>query len=149
MDVRAQNDKWRANNPERVKENRRRYEKIKMEDPAYRLEKSISTGVRKGIISGSKAARSTFALLEYTVDELRAHLEEQFQPGMSWDNYGRNGWHVDHKIPLSAHNYQTPDDIDFKKAWALSNLQPLWEADNISKGAKLSAPFQPSLALAA
>jgi 5-methylcytosine-specific restriction endonuclease McrA len=64
---------------------------------------------------------------------------------MSFDNYGE--WHVDHKIPLSAHNYETPDDEDFKRAWALKNLQPMWGPENISKGAKLDKEFQPSLAL--
>lgn len=80
---------------------------------------------------------------------MRNHLEAQFAPGMTWENHGNGDgrWHVDHKIPLSAFNYETPDDIDFKRCWALSNLQPMWAADNIKKGAKLTAPFQPSLAL--
>jgi len=85
----------------------------------------------------------------YTVAKLMAHLEKLFRPGMCWENYGRGGWHIDHIIPRAAFNYQTPQDIDFKRCWALSNLQPLWERENIAKGAKLTAPFQPSLALAA
>ncbi|OKP79784.1 hypothetical protein BTE77_06750 [Ensifer adhaerens] len=59
------------------------------------------------------------------------HLEAQFTDGMTWDNYGE--WHVDHIIPLAAHNYETTDDIDFKRAWAMSNLQPLWAIDNHRK----------------
>lgn len=146
---RKSNQKWRIGNPSALRKIRREYHKKLMEDPAYRLEKAISSGVRKGLVSGAKASRRTFSLLGYTSDDLRKHLEKQFQPGMTWDNYGRNGWHVDHKIPLAAHNYETPDDIDFKKAWALGNLQPLWEADNLKKSDKLLEPFQPSLALAA
>ncbi len=86
-------------------------------------------------------------LLDFSIEELRAHLEKLFLPGMNWSNHSRNGWHIDHIIPLAAHNYETPDDIDFKRAWALSNLRPLWAKENISKGAKLSTPFQPSLLL--
>lgn len=66
---------------------------------------------------------------------------------MTWENYGPV-WHIDHEVPLAVHNYRTPEDIDFKRAWAMTNLKPLWGKDNMSKGAKLSAPFQPSFAFA-
>jgi 5-methylcytosine-specific restriction endonuclease McrA len=61
---------------------------------------------------------------------------------MSWKNKGQ--WHIDHIIPLSAFNYEKPGDTDFKKAWSLKNLQPLWMADNNRKYDKLDQPFQPS-----
>jgi hypothetical protein len=63
---------------------------------------------------------------------------------MTWENYG--DWHIDHKIPVSAFNFSKASDIDFKRCWKLSNLQPLWAAQNVSKGNKLERPFQPSLA---
>lgn len=141
--------KWReervAKDPEKAREGYRKDAERRRESDKYRLEDAISSGIRRGILSGSKCGRRTFQLLGYSVDELRAHLERQFSPGMTWGNYGK--WHIDHIIPLSAHNYETPDDIDFKKAWALSNLQPLWREDNISKGAKIAGGFQPSLVL--
>lgn len=112
-----------------------------------RLENAIRVAVYMEIVKGSKVGRATFSLLGYTPDDLKRHLERQFTEGMSWDNYGRDGWHIDHRIPLSAFNYETPDHIDFKRAWSLSNLQPMWARENKSKNAKLSAPFQPSLAL--
>lgn len=65
--------------------------------------------------------------------------------GMTWGNYGINGWTIDHKIPISVFNFTSSDHEDFKRCWALSNLQPLWAYDNISKGAKLTKHFQPSL----
>ena len=75
-----------------------------------------------------------------------SHLEASFTDGMTWENYGTY-WHVDHIVPLSAHNYKSAEDIDFKKAWALGNLQALEASQNLAKGAKLAAPFQPSFAL--
>lgn len=114
-----------------------------------KLEDAISAGVSRGIKKGSKAGRRTFELLGYSPKELRSHLEKQFQPGMTWENYGKGGWHIDHKIPRSAFNYETPDDIDFGRCWALTNLQPLWEVDNLKKSNKFSGGFQPSLRLAA
>jgi hypothetical protein len=136
---------WRLKNIEKCREKQRRAYAKKQATPRGRLENSVRAGVHKGILRGSKVSRRTFDLLGYTSKQLMAHLEKKFDPHMSWENYG--AWHIDHKIPLSAHNYETPDDIDFKRAWALKNLQPMWGPENISKGAKLAAPFQPSLTL--
>lgn len=144
--VNTKNAQWRSNNPEKSKAyNKKAKEKI-LSTPKGKLDAAISHSVRQSISSGTKRGRRTFDLLGYTLEDLVKRIESQFSPGMSWANHGE--WHIDHKIPLSAHNYQTPDDIDFKKAWALSNLQPLWARDNLSKGPRLNAPFQPSLALA-
>jgi hypothetical protein len=70
------------------------------------------------------------------VSELMAHLAAQFQPGMSWENHGRNGWHVDHIVPCS--HFDLTDPAEQKRCFHFSNLQPLWEADNIRKSNKLS-----------
>ena len=75
-------------------------------------------------------------LVGYTLSELKQHLELLFWEGMSWENYGKNGWHIDHAIPISWWQYNTYDDHEFKQCWALCNLQPLWEYDNLSKGDK-------------
>lgn len=45
-------------------------------------------------------------------------------------------WHIDHIIPKSSFDYQTPDDDAFKAAWALTNLRPLWSSENLRKKAK-------------
>lgn len=62
-----------------------------------------------------------------TKDELIYHIEKQFQPGMSWDNYGE--WHLDHIKPLSLGN--TSHEIESLNHF--ENLQPLWAYDNIKK----------------
>jgi len=72
-----------------------------------------------------------------------AHLQRQFLPHMTWANYGE--WHVDHDIPLSAFNFKTVHDYDFKRAWSLGNLKPMWADENLRKHAKLATPFQPTL----
>lgn len=137
--------KYIAANPEKVIESRRLARARFRSKPKNKLSDAMSAGIRDAI-KGRKAKR-TFDLLGYSVEELMAHLERQFLPGMTWANYGRNGWHVDHVIPLSAFNFETHEHVDFSRAWALSNLRPLWEPDNIRKHAKLSAPFQPSLCI--
>lgn len=139
---------WEQANPEKVRAKRKRAYEKKKATPRGRLENSIKSGVHRGLMNGAKAGRSTFKLLGYTVEELKRHIELQFIEGMSWGNYGVHGWHIDHIIPVSAHNYETPDDMDFKRCWALSNLRPLWAEDNLRKQARLVKPFQPSLAIA-
>lgn len=85
-------------------------------------------------------------LLGYNTNQLMAHLEKHFQPGMTRDNYGE--WHIDHRIPIAVFNFSSVDDLDFRRCWALQNLRPLWAVDNIRKQAKLERPFQPSLLIA-
>ncbi|RUM99024.1 hypothetical protein EET67_05135 [Pseudaminobacter arsenicus] len=121
---------WYQQNPTKHAEyGRRRRECVR-----FRIESSIRCRIWTGITKGSKAQRSTFSLLGYTIDELKDHLGRQFLPGMTWENYGE--WHIDHIRPLSSFSYDTPDDADFKDAWSLTNLQPLWKTDNLKKGAK-------------
>lgn len=139
---------WKINNPEKYKAKEKRAYDKRMKTPRGRLEASIRAGFKKGLLPGTKAGK-TFDILGYTADEIKAHLEKQFQPGMTWETYGKGGWEIDHIIPLAAHNYESPNDIDFKKAWAISNLRPLWASDNRRKSDKLLKPFQPSLLIAA
>lgn len=102
-------------------------------DPAYALDKRMALAIRLSL-RGSKAGRSWEALVGYSLEELVRHIEKQFLPGMSWNNMGK--WHVDHIVPKSAFTYESADDPEFRAAWALSNLRPLWAPANLSKGAK-------------
>jgi hypothetical protein len=61
------------------------------------------------------------------------NLEKQFISGMTWENYGYYGWHVDHKIPLAS--AKTKEELI--KLCHYTNLQPLWMDENLSKGAKI------------
>jgi len=81
-----------------------------------------------------KKTSNTYSLLGYTGKELAEHLELQFTDGMSWDNMGE--WHIDHIRPIASFGFDSTEHPDFKKCWALNNLQPLWARDNMSKGDK-------------
>lgn len=110
-----------------------------------RMARSIKDG--KGMKSG--ASRE---IIGCDWDTLRAHLASGFVNGMSWDNYGQYGWHIDHKVPLSRFDMRDPAQV--KEAWNYKNLQPLWWTDNLDKLARLDwEPKSPanahSLALAA
>jgi hypothetical protein len=75
----------------------------------------------------------TFDIVGCTPEFLKEHIEKQFKEGMSWDNYGFYGWHIDHIIPLSS----AKTDEELYKLCHYSNLQPLWANENLSKGSKI------------
>jgi len=118
--------------------NKRRYKS----NPKFRLGANISLSMRLSL-KGQKNGRHWEILVGFTLDELKKHLEKQFTYGMAWNNYGE--WHIDHKIPIVVFNFTKPEHTDFKKCWALKNLQPMWARENISKKDKLTKHFQPSL----
>jgi len=146
--VRLANKCWRYSNPEECLEWQRQYA-IKNKDrrrrtqrdssrrlrlnPVKRLNDSVSTSMRQSL-KGRKEGHFWEGLVGYTLQELVAYMESLFTGDMSWDNYGRNGWHIDHIVPKSWFNYEIPEDPEFKECWGLDNLQPMWESDNASKG---------------
>jgi hypothetical protein len=116
---------------EASKQYRRAYERSKERtDIQFKLGKRLRVrlynAIRKNLKTGS-AVRD----LGCTLDQLKTHLESLFQPGMTWDNWGKYGWHIDHIIPLSAFNLMDREQL--LKACHYTNLQPLWAFDNLSK----------------
>jgi hypothetical protein len=139
------NKKYRDKHRDNINAYRRKFAAQRRQDPMFRLSSAISCLILQSLKGGAKDGWRK--ILGYGIDELRAHLEKQFEPWMNWDNYGLHGWHIDHIIPISVFNYQTVEDLDFKRCWALKNLRPLGAYDNYTKGAKLEKSFQPALLL--
>jgi len=83
--------------------------------------------VIKGMLKAGSAVRD----LGCSIEQLKQHLESQFQEDMSWENYGQ--WHIDHIKPLAK--FDLTDRNQFLEACHYTNLQPLWATDNIKKGA--------------
>jgi len=73
-------------------------------------------------------------LIGCTISELITYLQSKFLPGMSWENYGRKGWHIDHIRPLSS--FDLTDVEQRRIAFHHTNLQPLWASDNWRKGGR-------------
>jgi len=106
-------------------------------DPKFKLDKNMSNGIRNSLKKrgSSKGGSSWLDYVDYTLEQLAQHLEKQFDDKMTWENQG-SYWHIDHIISKATFNYTSPYDEEFKKCWALSNLQPLEKLDNMSKGKK-------------
>ena len=112
----------------------REKERQRRENLHYRLKTALRSRLRSAIHYGSKGG-SAVRDLGCSIDDLKKHLESKFRPGMSWENWSRNGWHIDHIVPLDSFDLTNPDQV--KTACNYTNLQPLWAADNIRKGAKV------------
>ena len=142
------NKKSCEKNRERILERKRKYQKEhkdqqnayktrkRHENPKLRLEHNISSVIRQSL-KGQKNGRQWESLVGFTLDDLVCHLEKQFTPEVTWDNYG-SYWHLDHIIPLSYFKYETAEDTEFKMAWCLDNLQSLQKTLNFSKGNRLT-----------
>lgn len=128
---RSWDSEYRKSNKEKIQANQAAYRKRHENDPEFRLKKNLRERVRVALKGLTKGA-SIMNLTGCTVQELKTHIEKQFQVGMSWDNYGT--WHVDHIKPCALFNLST-----FKaqlECFHYTNLQPLWALENISKGMK-------------
>lgn len=133
--VREKKQTYYDNNREKVRKYKTEWARNKYRtDPTYRLHSNMSTQLYL-MISKEKNFRNWEEILGYTTLELKVHLEQQFQEGMTWENYG--DWHVDHIIPKSSFVIDSIESIEFKQCWKLENLQPLWAEDNIRKSNKM------------
>lgn len=124
-------------NPKATQENhKKRYD----EEPLYKL--SVNLRIRLNAALKSKFWKKTTHFAEYigcTQEELKVHLENQFTPGMNWNNHTTDGWHADHVTPLSS--AATLEEM--YKLCHYTNLQPLWADANYRKGSKLPSELNP------
>lgn len=140
------NKAWIKNNPDKFSIISKRANAKRLSTLSGRLNNNISSHIRYSLKrnNGSKKKKRWETLVGFNVVQLKKHLEKQFDENMTWENYGKY-WHIDHEIPIAAFNFEKPEDEDFSRCWSLSNLRPLEAIANISKGAKITKPFQQSL----
>jgi hypothetical protein len=142
--LKVKQNEYRAANRERARRWNKRYRDANRQkltdklrerrrnDPFLRLREAIRGSVRAYLGSKKTRRSATFEIVGCTPDFLRSHLEKQFKPGMTWENYGSH-WHVDHRIPLASGN--SPEEIIGLSHW--TNLQPLEALENLLKSDKM------------
>lgn len=105
--------------------------------PATRMALACRSRVRDLVLRAKMPKRRPHiisALVGCSGEQLAAHLESLFVDGMTWQNYGKNGWHIDHKRPCASFDLTDPEQQ--KQCFHYTNLQPLWWWDNIAKSDK-------------
>ena len=107
-------------------------------DINYKLCKDLSIRIRMAVKNqNSKKAYKSMELLGCTIQFFREHIEKQFKPGMSWNNYG-NGpgkWVLDHIIACIY--FILREEEQQKLCFNFTNYQPLWWKENMEKGCKI------------
>jgi len=139
--ISKQRKQYRQNNSEQ----RRQYVNMKRKtDLKLNLNNKISSEMRRSL-KGKKNCKKWETLVGYTKVDLIKRLKYTLPRGYVWQDFLDGTLHIDHIIPISAFNYDTPKNPDFKHCWALTNLRLLTEKENRIKGNKLEKSFQPAL----
>lgn len=112
--------------------------------PEVKLRRRCSNAIRAALKSNKKT--SCMNKLPFSIEDLKIHLEQQFEFWMTWDNWGSYDsqtwkdndpstwtWQIDHIIPQSKLPYNSMDHPNFYKCWELSNLRPLSSKENLQK----------------
>ncbi len=100
------------------------------EDILFKVARNLRNRVNVAFKGVGWTKPHTKDILGCTFLELKEHLQKQYQPGMTDDNYGK--WHIDHVKPLSS--AKTKEEMVMLCHYV--NLQPLWALDNMIKGNK-------------
>jgi hypothetical protein len=122
---------WYSKNAEQVKENiKRRTKEREKTDTNFLLTRRLRSRLGSAL-KGNYKTGSAVKDLGCTVEFLKQYLESQWQRGMTWENYGRDGWEIDHIIPLGSSDLSCPEVL--KTVCHYTNLRPLWKAQNLSR----------------
>ena len=106
--------KWKDNNKDKINE--------------YNNRPEVKTVVRlrgriRSAMKGISKSQSTIKLLGCDIITFLKYIESKFAEGMTWENYGLYGWHIDHIIPCSSFDLTKPEEQSI--CFHYTNLQPL------------------------
>lgn len=107
------------------------------EDPVFRLRVNTSSRIAN-FFAGRKSAgkqEKTEELLGCSYEDFHKWISSQLNGGMTMENYGLNGWHLDHVRPVMSFRDKHIDvDVEVQRvAFNWRNYQPLWGDENKSK----------------
>lgn len=139
--VKAVKDRYRLKNREKCNKATAKSAKHRLAtNPKHRMLKNLRDRIYHALLNGKGAkSKPTKQLLGCSVDECKTHLTNLFEDGMSWDNYSKYTWNIDHIIPCDHFNLL--DIKEQEKCFHYTNLQPLWFEDNSNKQNKLPKDF--------
>jgi len=134
------NKKWFAKNPKyniSRSEYKNEWNKKRREtDEVFKFKEITRRNINSSFNRGKnkfKKNSKTETILGCTIEEFIYYIESKFTEGMTFENHGLYGWHLDHIIPLTT--AKTEDDVIRLNHY--TNFQPLWAKDNLKKGGKL------------
>ena len=133
LQAKIRKQRFIKNNKAHINSYNRAWEKNRRKiDPMFSIKKNLRNRVW-AVLKGLSKSDKTLKLLGCRIEELKKHLENKFEDGMDWNNYGV--WHVDHIIPCA--NFDLSDPEQQRICFHYTNLQPMWGEKNIQKGSRL------------
>lgn len=125
--------KWISENREQRKLYRREHHAKRVANDAnYRIGHAIRGRIFSAL-RGIRKSQPTERLIGCTFDELARHIEKQWEPWMSWRNWGFGDgmWHIDHIVPCAAFDLTSTDEQ--RCCFHYTNLRPLCSKKNREK----------------
>jgi len=124
-----------ATTPDQKKAHSREWKKAKRKtDPVFRMKCKVRSLVSRALMyRGMYKPDSYEAIVGCMYSEFKDYIESRFLDGMTWDNHGKFGWHLDHIVPLAS----AKSNDDAIRLSHYTNIQPLWWLDNLRKSAKV------------
>jgi len=122
--------KHRKKPEQRKKQNEERAKR--KEDPAFHIRVNASARIAAAMNRKNRYKPATAEkLIGCSWDDFIIHVAKQFSEGMTLNNYGLNGWHLDHIRPCES--FDLLDDKQLYVCFNWRNYQPLWGLENLEK----------------
>ena len=130
-------ERYRANNKIKIAKRAKKYRQaVLCKDPTWKIMNRLRARIHIALkATNVEKANKTINLIGCSIEEFKSHIESLFKAKMNWENYGKNGWVLDHIRPCSSFDLSNP--IQQKECFNYKNIQPLWEWENIEKSDKL------------
>lgn len=137
---------YREKYRDRILENKRKYQESgratemakkwqakQMNNVEFRTKKRLRGRIYVALKRGVKS-QGTMELLGCIIEQFKSHFQSLFTEGMNWDKYMKGEIVIDHIKPCASFDLTMPEQQ--KECFHYTNMQPLWELDNLKKGAK-------------
>jgi hypothetical protein len=144
--INKHNKEYRLRNKEKLKKRRKKYleenrkkvnkrqnecrKEKRKNDIIFKLSCNLRGSIHRAIKYGYKT-ESTQELLGCTWEEVLIYIESLFLPGMTWENWTNDGWHLDHIRPVASFDLTDPEQQ--KLCCHYTNLRPIWAEENYCK----------------
>lgn len=126
--IKSRVKEYRKNNKERRnKHERNRYQN----DICYKLRLILRNRINNVLLRGAVKENKHVKDLGCTAKELKLYIESMLWPGMTIVEGKKQGWELDHIIPLG--NVDLTDVDVYKRVSHYTNIQPLWTKDHKEK----------------
>ncbi len=130
-----QKKEYYTKNKKIIKKRTKEYTKNKLKtDINFKILYNLRRRINHVLKNHNKSLTSMI-LIGCEIDYLMYHIQKQFTKSMNWDNYGLNGWEIDHKLPCAK--FDLSKKSEQLKCFNYTNLQPLWAIDNKRKSDKI------------